>query len=259
MIGLLAKKIGMTQIFDHDGDAVPVTVLEVGPCTVLDIKTKDKHGYQAVQLGFDSVKEKSLNKPELGVFKKKNISPVKVVKEIRTDNIEGLEVGKVVGVNNFSVGDKVDVIGTTIGRGFQGVVKRHGFSGGGRSHGSMFGRVAGSIGQNENPKRVFKGLKMSGQMGNVQTTIQSLKVEKIDVENNLLALHGAVPGPVNGYLVIREAIKKRRPRKWKMPGEAMDELKVEKKKVSARKKADGAKTAAKVAKPAAAAKPAAKK
>ncbi len=249
MIGLLGKKIGMTRIFDADGDEVPVTVVEVGPCTVLDVKTREKDGYQAVQLGFDAVKkEKLVNRPEMGVFKKKGVAPVRMIKEIRTDSVEGLEVGKLVGINNFSVGDKVDVIGTTIGRGFQGVVKRHDCKGGERGHGSMFGRVIGSIGQSSNPKRVFKGVSMPGQMGNVRTTIQNLTVEKIDVENNLLCLHGSIPGSVNGYVIIREAVKKRRPRKWKLPGDAMDELNVGRKKSSGRKKLEAAKTAAKGAK-----------
>ncbi len=253
MIGLLGKKIGMTQIFDREGREVPVTVIEAGPCTVLEIKRKESHGYQAVQLGFDPKKEKRCNKAELGHWKKFNGSPVRFVREIRTDTVEGLESGKKLDVNNFAVGDKVDVIGTTIGRGFQGVVKRHGCKGGGRSHGSMFGRVPGSIGSNTNPARVLKGIKMPGQMGNVRTTTQNLRVEKVDLENHLLALRGSVPGAENGYVVIREAIKKRRPRKWRMPEEGVEELKVVEKKVSAgkvkkveaKKKPEAAKPAAK--------------
>ncbi len=236
MIGLLGKKIGMTQIFDHEGKSVPVTVLQVGPCPILDLKSKEKHGYLAIQLGFDPKKEARTNKPELGYFKKKNLTPVKFVKEIRTEQLEGLEIGKELQVNNFAVGDYVDVIGTTIGRGFQGVVKRHQFTGGERGHGSMFGRVAGSIGASSFPSRVVKGMRMPGHMGNERFTIQNLRVEKIDMENHLMAVHGAVPGAENGYVIVREAIKKRRPRKWRMPSEGLEELKVPEKKVVVSKK-----------------------
>ena len=251
MIGLLGKKIGMTSIFDQQGRQVPVTVLEVGPCTVLSLKQKEKDGYQAVQLGFDAQTEKRINKPEAGFFKKLNVKPVKFIKEIRTKSLEGLEVGKQMHVNNFAVNDLVDVIGTSIGRGFQGVVRRHGFKGGGRSHGSMFGRVAGSIGQASNPKRVFKGLRMPGHMGDEQVTIQNLKVVKIDAENNLMVIRGAVPGYKNQYVIVREAVKKQRPRKWRTPEEGVEELKVEEKVKAVTKKKEGAKPAAKKPEPAA--------
>lgn len=236
MIGLLGKKIGMTQIFDHDGKSVPVTVLQVGPCSILDIKNKEKHGYQAIQLGFDAKKESRANKPEAGYFKKINLKPLRFIKEIRTEQLEGLEVGKELHVNNFAVGDMVDVIGTTKGRGFQGVVKRHQFVGGERGHGSMFGRVAGSIGASSFPSRVVKGMRMPGHMGNERFTIQSLRVEKIDLENHLMAVHGAVPGAKNGYLIVREAIKRKRPRKWRQPSEGLEELKLPEKKITASKK-----------------------
>ena len=230
MIGLLGKKVGMTQIFDRDGNQVPVTVLEVGPCAVLQVKKKETDGYQAIQLGFDAKKESRTTKPELGHFKKSNSTPKNFVREIRTDSIEKLETGKVLDVNNFAVGDYVDVIGTSIGRGFQGVVKRHHFKGGGRGHGSMFGRVAGSIGASSFPSRVVKGMRMPGQMGNERATIQNLRVEKIDLENHLMAVRGAVPGSENGYLIVREAKKKRRPRKWRLPEEGLEELKIPEKK-----------------------------
>lgn len=253
MIGLLGKKIGMTQVFDREGHKVPVTVLEAGPCMVLEIKRKESHGYQAVQLGFDAKKEARCNKAELGHWKKFSGTPVRFVREIRTESVEGLESGKKLDVNNFAVGDKVDVIGTSIGRGFQGVVKRHGCRGGKASHGSMQGRVPGSIGSNTNPARVLKGIKMPGQMGNERATIQNLRVEKVDLENHLLAVRGAVPGSENGYVIIRESIKKRRPRKWRMPEEGVEELKVEEKKVAGskakkaevKKKPEATKTAAK--------------
>ena len=235
MIGLLGKKIGMTQIFDPDGNHIPVTVLEVGPCTVLQTKKKETDGYQAVQLGFDSKKESKTTKAELGHFKKYKGTPKRFVREIRTENLEGLEPGKELDVNNFAVGDYVDVIGTSIGKGFQGVVKRHHFTGGERGHGSMFGRVAGSIGASSFPSRVVKGMRMPGQMGNERTTVQRIRVEKIDLENHLIVVHGAVPGPENGYIVIQEAVKKRRPRKWRFPGDGLEELKIPEKKVSVAK------------------------
>lgn len=235
MIGLLGKKIGMTQIFDAEGNAIPVTVLEAGPCSVLQVKTKESDGYQAVQLGFDERRESRTIKPALGHFKKFQTTPKRFVREIRTESLEKLEPGKQVDVNNFAAGDIVDVIGTSIGRGFQGVVKRHGFKGGGSSHGSMQGRVAGSIGSNTDPGRVLKGLRMPGQMGNEQVTIQNLRVEKVDTQNHLILIRGAVPGFENNYVIVREAIKKRRPRKWRLPEEGVEELKVPEKKVSAKK------------------------
>ncbi|OGW86537.1 MAG: 50S ribosomal protein L3 [Omnitrophica bacterium RIFCSPHIGHO2_02_FULL_46_11] len=232
MIGLLGKKVGMTQIFDHDGNRVPVTVLEVGPCTIVQIKKKETDGYQAIQLAFDAKKEKRTNRAELGHFKKSKSTPKRFLREIRTENLEGLELGKELHVNNFAVGDYIDVIGTSIGKGFQGVVKRHHFKGGERGHGSMFGRVAGSIGASSFPSRVVKGMRMPGQMGNERVTVQNLRVEKIDLEHNLMAVHGAVPGHENSYLIIREALKKPRPRKWRFPGEPLEELKLPEKKVS---------------------------
>ena len=235
MIGLLGKKVGMTQIFDRDGNHLPVTVLEVGPCTILQVKKKESDGYQAIQLGFDPKKESRTNKAELGHFKKHKGTPKRFVREIRTEDLEGLEEGKELQVNNFAVGDYVDVIGTTIGRGFQGVVKRHQFTGGERGHGSMFGRVAGSIGASSFPSRVVKGMRMPGQMGNERLTIQNLRVEKIDPANHLMAVSGAVPGPENGYLIVREAVKRRRPRKWRFPSEGLEELKIPEKKVPAAK------------------------
>ncbi|MBI4358427.1 MAG: 50S ribosomal protein L3 [Candidatus Omnitrophica bacterium] len=231
MIGLLGKKIGMTQIFDRDGNRIPVTVMEVGPCTILQVKKKETDGYQAIQLGFDPKKESRTNRSELGHFKKRGLKPMKFVREIRTENLEGLEVGKELHANNFAVGDYIDVIGISIGKGFQGVVKRHHFKGGEAGHGSMFGRVAGSIGASSFPSRVVKGMRMPGQMGNERTTVQNLRVEKIDLENHLMAVHGAVPGPESGYLIIREAIKKKRPRKWRFLEEGLEELKLPEKKV----------------------------
>jgi large subunit ribosomal protein L3 len=218
MIGLLGKKVGMTQLFDDQGRQVPVTVLEVGPCFVTDLRTREKDGYGAVQLGFDVVKEKKLNKSQIEYLKKKRVPALRFLREIRTDNLGGLGVGAQVGIENFEVGDFVDVEGTSIGRGFQGVVKRHHFKGGGKSHGSMFGRVPGSIGASSFPSRVVKGMRAPGHMGHERVTLQNLRVMKVDKENHLLALKGAVPGVEGGYLVIRTALKRGQPRKWKVQG-----------------------------------------
>ncbi len=218
MIGLLGKKIGMTQIFNEEGRQIPITVLKVGPCRVTALRTKEKHGYSAVQLGFDSVKEKKLNRAKAGYLKKVNVGPVKFLKEIRTEDLGGLKIGQELGADQFEVGDFVDVEGTSIGKGFQGVVKRHHFKGSAsKSHGSMFGRVPGSIGASSFPSRVVKGMRAAGHMGQDQVTVQSLKVVKVDAGNHLLAVRGAVPGVEGGYLLVRAALKKKGPRrKWKI-------------------------------------------
>jgi len=219
MIGLLGKKVGMTQIFDDQGRQVPVTVLEVGPCYVTELRVPKKHGYSGVQLAYGTAKEKSFNKPDLGQLKKANVPPLKFVREIRTEQVEGLQVGQKIGVDNFEVGDFVDVEGISIGKGFQGVVKRHHFKGGAsKSHGSMFGRVPGSIGASSFPSRVVKGMRAAGHMGNERVTIQNLKVVKVDASNNLLVVKGAVPGVETGYLVVKEALKRGARRKWKVQG-----------------------------------------
>ena len=232
MIGLLGKKVGMTQLFDEEGRQVPVTVLQVGPCVVTQVKTKQKDGYNAVQLGFDEKKEKRTSKPLLGHFKKAGVSPRTFVREIRTDDLEGLEVGKELKADQFEVGEYVDVEGISIGKGFQGVVKRHHFKGGPKSHGSMFGRVAGSIGASSFPSRVVKGMRMPGQMGDRRATIQNLKVVKVDQENNLLVVKGSVPGTEDRFLVIRTALKKRKPRKWKVEAKTEPEKLVAKEEVT---------------------------
>ena len=236
MIGLLGKKLGMTQIFDKEGRQIPVTVLEVGPCTVLQLKKKETDGYQAVQLGFDGKKEKQSTKAAIGHAKKVNTTPKRFIREIRTDSIEGLNAGADLKVNNFAVGDWVDVIGTSIARGFQGVVKRHHFKGSlSKSHGSMMGRVPGSIGSSSEPKRVYKGMRMAGHMGNERVTTQNLRVVKIDMDQNLMAIRGAVPGHEQSYVIIKEAVKKRRPRNWRLPDAGLEELKIVEKKVAVKK------------------------
>jgi large subunit ribosomal protein L3 len=206
----------MTQLFGEEGRTIPVTVLEAGPCTVTRLRTKEKDGYTAVQLGFGTRKEKHTRKPLLGQFKKAGLAPVRYLREIRTDDLEGLEVGTQLKVDLFEAGDFVDVEGHSIGKGFQGVVKRHHFKGGSKSHGSMFGRVAGSIGASSFPSRVVKGMRMPGRMGGQQVTVQSLKVVKVDAENNLLVVKGAVPGTEDGFLVVRSALKRRKEKKWKV-------------------------------------------
>lgn len=221
MIGLLGKKIGMTQLFDAEGKQIPVTLVEVGPCMVTDVKTKEQHGYVGVQLAFGACKEKKLNAPQKGQFKKAGVSPMDFVKEIRTEEVEGLKVGSEVGAGSFQVGDYVDVEGTSIGRGFQGVIKRHHFKGAQTfSHGDMSRRRPGSIGASSFPSRVIKGMKMGGQMGNKKITVQNLKVVKVDEANNLLAIEGSVPGFEGRYLIVRSALKRgTKGRKWKVQGQ----------------------------------------
>ncbi len=222
-IGLLGKKLGMSQIFDQEGHCLPVTLLEVGPCYVTALRTKEKDGYSAVQIGFDPAREKRVSKPVQGQAKKAGTPLLRRIKEIRTDEIEGLAPGAKLTVDNFEAGDWVDVRGTSIGRGFQGVVKRHHFKGSlSKSHGSMFGRVPGSIGASSFPSRVIKGMKAAGHMGNKPITIQNIRVLKVDQESNVLMLHGSVPGAEEGYLLIQTALKKGdAQRKWKVQASAV--------------------------------------
>ena len=190
MKGLLGRKVGMTQVFDENGQAIPVTVLEVGPCLVTGLRQKEKEGYSAVQLAFGEKKEKSATKSHLGFFKKLGFPLRKWLREIRTD-VTGLKVGDELRADNFEEGNFVDVEGFSIGKGFQGVVKRHHFVGGPKSHGSMFGRVPGSIGASSFPSRVVKGMRAAGHMGAERNTVQNLKVIKVDAENHLMAVRGA--------------------------------------------------------------------
>jgi len=207
-IGILGKKLGMSQVFREDGRIIPVTVVEAGPCSVLQLKTKAKDGYDAVQIGFGEKKEKNLNKPDLGKFKKINISPKRFVREIRTLPDQKFELGQQIKVDIFSAGDAVDVIGTSIGKGFQGGMKRWHWKGGKKTHGSMSHRRPGSIGSSTTPGRVIRGHHLPGRMGGDIVTVQNLEVVKIDSENNLLLLEGAVPGATNGLLVINKAKKR---------------------------------------------------
>ncbi len=205
--GIIGKKLGMTQVFADDGSAVGVTAIEVEPSVVLQIKTKDKDGYDAVQLGYGRVKQKNVTKPLQGHFNKANKGCFRFVREFSVQS-EAYDVGQEITADIFKMGDYVDVIGTTKGKGFQGVVKRHGFGGGRATHGSMFHRAPGSIGASADPSRVFKGTKMGGHMGNVRNTTQNLQVWQVRSDRNLLLLKGAVPGSRNGFVLIKKAKKK---------------------------------------------------
>lgn len=206
--GILGKKIGMTQIFDESGAAIPVTVVEAGPCPIVQVKIQDSEGYNAIQLGFGNRRESKVNRPESGHFQKANVSPQRFLREMRVDNTEGLEVGSNVDVGIFSPGDLIDVTGTSKGRGFTGVIKRWNFSGVRQTHGSEKNhRRPGSIGNSAWPSRVFKGKKMPGRHGGKQVTTQNLRVIQADPERNLLLVKGAIPGPPNGLLIIKKAVK----------------------------------------------------
>ncbi len=206
MQGLIGKKIGMTSVFDADGKNVPCTVIEVGPCVVTQIKTHQKDGYEAVQVAFDDKKEKNTPKPMLGHFKKANTTPKRELAEFRKDNGEQVNLGDVITVDNFSKDGWVDVIGTTKGKGFQGVIKRHGFGGvGDNTHGQHNRlRAPGSLGASSYPSRVFKGMRMAGQTGGKTVKTLSLQVMKIIPEHNLMILKGSVPGAKGSYVIIEK-------------------------------------------------------
>ena len=205
---IIGKKLGMTQIFDENGVVIPVTVIEAGPCTVVQVKTVETDGYNAVKLGFGSVKEKKLNKPEMGSFKKLKIEPKKHLREFRKDTVEGITVGNELKADVFTAGDKVDIQGTTKGKGFQGVIKRHGQHRGPMGHGSMYHRRPGSMGPTSTPGRVFKGKKLPGHMGVDTVTIQNLEVVKVDLDKNVILVKGSVPGNKGAILKIKETNRK---------------------------------------------------
>lgn len=206
MTGLLGKKIGMTSIFDDAGQVIPCTVIEAGPCFVTHVKTVARDGYTAVQLGFESRKEKQVTRPRGGHFKKAGVKPLRILREFRGDGAEEFQPGQEIRVDKvFAKGDVVSVIGTSKGRGFQGVVKRHHFGGGFRTHGqSDRERAPGSIGSSSHPSRVFKGMLMAGRMGGERVTVRNLRVVGVIPDSNLLLIRGSVPGAVNGYLEIRK-------------------------------------------------------
>ena len=204
--GLIGKKIGMTQLLQDDGTMVPVTVVQAGPCVVVQKKTVLKDRYDAVQLGFvEFIKPKNVTKPMTGHFKKANSAPVRVLREMRTAGESDVNPGDKVMVDMFNANEKVHVVGTSKGRGFAGFVKRHHFGGGRASHGSMFHRAPGSIGASAYPSRVLKGMRMAGHLGSARITVQNIQVARVDQENNLLYLRGAVPGPEGGYLVVEKS------------------------------------------------------
>jgi large subunit ribosomal protein L3 len=204
--GLIGKKIGMTQIIQDDGTVVPVTVIQAGPCVVVQKKTTQKDGYESVQLGLvEFIKPKRVTKAQNGHFKKANVAPVRILREMRVEGEEGANPGDKVLVDIFNQNERVHVVATSKGRGFAGFIKRHHFRGGRASHGSMFHRAPGSIGSSAFPSRVLKGMRMAGHMGAGRVTVQNLRVERVDQENNLLYLRGAVPGPQGGYLVVEKS------------------------------------------------------
>ena len=207
MKALIGKKVGMTQIFDEKGNIIPVTAIEVRPCTVTQIKTMDQDGYQSIQLGFEDVKESKLTKPELGKFKKAKLSPKKYLREFPIESVEGINVGDEFKADVFEVGDKVDIQGTSKGKGFQGVIKRHGQSRGPMGHGSMYHRRPGSMGSTSTPGRVYKGKNLPGHMGVETVTIQNLEIVKVDLDKNLILVKGSVPGAKKSILKIRKSVK----------------------------------------------------
>lgn len=202
---ILGRKVGMTQIFDETGKIIPVTVVAAEPCTVVRVKTMEKDGYTAVQVGMEEQKPQRLTKPVLGQFTKRNLAPKRILKEIRLEDEETFEVGQTFGVEVLEQTQWVDVSGTSKGKGFQGVMKRHHFSGGRNTHGSMFHRAPGSIGASSQPSRVLKGMRFPGQMGNAKTTAIKLKLVKVDKENNLLLIKGSIPGANRELVVIRKS------------------------------------------------------
>lgn len=206
MKGILGKKLGMTQIFTEEGIVVPVTVVEAGPNVVTQVKTVDKDGYNAIQVGFEDAKEKSLNKPQKGHLAAANVLK-KHLKEFRVDAVEEFTVGQEIKADLFAAGEKIDVTGTSKGKGFQGPIKRHGQSRGPESHGSRYHRRPGSMGACSFPGRVFKNKKLAGHMGSVKVTVQNLEVVKVDADKNLILVKGAIPGPKGSMVTIKEAVK----------------------------------------------------
>jgi len=207
--GLIGKKLGMTSVYDENGTAVPVTVIEAGPCVVVQRKENDKDGYAAIQLGFEAQKEQRLNKPALGHFKKAGVEARRILKEFRIDEGAEVNVGDVIDANAFAEVPFVDIVATGKGRGFQGVVKRYDFGGGRASHGGGWTRRPGSIGMCEHPARVFKNKKMPGHMGSKRVTTQNLKVIQVRPDENLILVKGSVPGANGGIVTIKEALKKK--------------------------------------------------
>lgn len=208
MKSILGKKIGMTQIFTETGEVIPVTVLAVGPVTVVQKKTVDTDGYEAIQVGYGEISEKKLTKPKKGHFDKAGVAPTKFLREVRVESTEGYEVNQEIKADIFAEGDRVDVVGTSKGKGFQGSIKRHNQSRGPMAHGSKYHRGVGALSGATYPGRVFKGRNMPGHMGNERVTVQNLEVVKVDSEKNYILVRGAVPGNKGGLLTIKESVKK---------------------------------------------------
>ncbi|WDC83136.1 50S ribosomal protein L3 [Caloramator sp. mosi_1] len=204
---ILGRKLGMTQIFDENGRVIPVTVIKAGPCFVVQKKTVDTDGYNSIQVGFEEIREKLVNKPMKGHFAKANLKPLRFVKEFRLEDVSAYEVGSEIKADVFAAGDKVDVTGTSKGKGFQGVIKRWNANRGPMSHGSKYHRAVGSMGASSDPSRTFKGKKMPGHMGARKSTMLNLQVVKVDAERNLILVKGAVPGPKKGLVIIRDSVK----------------------------------------------------
>jgi large subunit ribosomal protein L3 len=204
---IYGKKLGMTQVFGENGVAIPVTVIEVEPCTIVAKKTVDKDGYNAIVVSFGEIKEKNANKPMKGIFAKANVPVQRHLREIKVENLDEYEIGKTIDVNIFENGDRVDVQGTSKGKGFQGVIKRHGQRRGPMSHGSMYHRRPGSMGANTSPGRVFKGKKLPGHMGSVVSSILNLEVVKVDSDKNVLLVKGSVPGAKKAIVRVRSTVR----------------------------------------------------
>ena len=204
---ILTTKVGMTQIFNEDGVLTPVTVLQAGPCVVTQVKTEENDGYSAVQVGFVDKKEKGINKPQKGHFDKAGVAPKRFVREFRFENAEEYTVGQEIKADIFAAGDKIDATATSKGKGYAGGIKRHGLKSGPSAHGSKYHRHAGSNGACSDPSKVFKGKHMPGHMGSEQVTVQNLEIVRVDTENNLLLVKGAVPGPKKSMVTIKETVK----------------------------------------------------
>ncbi|RKD25440.1 large subunit ribosomal protein L3 [Caminicella sporogenes DSM 14501] len=207
MKGILGKKIGMTQVFTEEGNVVPVTVVQAGPVYVTQIKTEENDGYKAIQVAFEDKKSKRVNKPVKGHFEKAGVTPKKYIREFRVEDTSAYSLGQEIKVDIFEVGEKVDVVGTSKGKGTQGPIKRHNQGRGPMSHGSKYHRGVGSLGASSFPSRVFKGQTMAGRMGNERVTIQNLEIVRVDTERNLILIKGAIPGPKGGMVIIKEAVK----------------------------------------------------
>jgi len=205
MLGIIGRKVGMTQVFNEKGEAIPATLIEAGPCPIVQVKTMEKAGYTALQLGFGDKSEKNLTKPVIGQYKKAAVPARAMLREFLIDDVGEYKAGQEIKVDIFEIGKNVDVVATSIGRGFQGTTKRHGFTGGKATHGVTTHRQPGSIGASAFPSRVIKGKRLPGRMGGKRVTIKNLQVVAVDAEQSLLVVRGAIPGPVRGFVLVRPA------------------------------------------------------